>query len=148
MHVLLYVVLITNQWLFSQTKWRNKQNTVTYMCTWGIDFALFPRFSIWFWNCSVIACFPLLLIIACFLCPSIKCSYLLLIYTGYLFLLTDTPFQVTCCGVASAWEFYAVNSGTVQLMVFRPTTGNKYLLIGSTTIIVPGNYVNNMHISC
>ncbi|CAG2244568.1 unnamed protein product [Mytilus edulis] len=62
--------------------------------------------------------------------------------SGYLYVMTDSPFKATCCGAASAWEFFAVNYGTVEMMIFRQTSSNDYYLVGSTTIIVPEEYAN------
>ncbi|VDI04607.1 Hypothetical predicted protein [Mytilus galloprovincialis] len=62
--------------------------------------------------------------------------------SGYLYIMTDSPFKATCCGAASAWEFFAVNYGVVEMMIFRQTSSNDYYLVGSTTIIVPEEYAN------
>ncbi|XP_052069551.1 uncharacterized protein LOC127708599 isoform X3 [Mytilus californianus] len=62
--------------------------------------------------------------------------------SGYLYIMTDSPFKATCCGATSAWEFFAVNYGTVEMMIFRQASLNDYYLVGSTTVIVPEKYVN------
>lgn len=61
--------------------------------------------------------------------------------TGYLYLMTDIPFQVTCCGATSAWAFFAKDYGIVEMMIFRKSSAPNYRLIGSTRIIVPGGII-------
>lgn len=57
--------------------------------------------------------------------------------------MTDTPYQMTCCGATSTWEFFAVNYGILEVMIFRNTGLNKYYLVGSTRIVIPGENIHH-----
>ena len=65
--------------------------------------------------------------------------------SGRLYLLADGPWNITCCGVITSWIFYAKDSGTLKMCVFRPTgTTNQYKIVGYTIIIVPETSIDTL----
>ncbi|XP_062613824.1 uncharacterized protein LOC134275572 [Saccostrea cucullata] len=47
---------------------------------------------------------------------------------GMMFLLQDPLFEINCCGIISAWEFYPCKAGIVQFMVWSLKSGTTYEL--------------------
>lgn len=45
-----------------------------------------------------------------------------------MFLLQDPLFEISCCGVITAWEFYPCAAGVVQFMVWSHVSGTTYEL--------------------
>ncbi|XP_061178427.1 uncharacterized protein LOC133187072 [Saccostrea echinata] len=47
---------------------------------------------------------------------------------GMMFLMQDSLFDINCCGIISAWEFYPCKAGIVQFMVWTYKSGTIYEL--------------------
>ncbi|XP_034305350.2 uncharacterized protein [Magallana gigas] len=45
-----------------------------------------------------------------------------------MFLLQDSMFEIDCCGIITAWEFYPCAPGVVQFMVWSLVSGSTYVL--------------------
>ncbi|XP_048778822.2 uncharacterized protein LOC125682357 isoform X2 [Ostrea edulis] len=50
--------------------------------------------------------------------------------TGVMYFMDDDLFQINCCGIISAWEFYPCALGTVEFMVWTKKSGTTYELKG------------------
>ncbi|XP_061178426.1 uncharacterized protein LOC133187071 [Saccostrea echinata] len=48
--------------------------------------------------------------------------------TGMMFLMQDSLFEINCCGIITAWEFYPCAVGIVQFMVWSQKSGTIYEL--------------------
>ncbi|XP_060584163.1 uncharacterized protein LOC132740297, partial [Ruditapes philippinarum] len=55
---------------------------------------------------------------------------------GYILRGDDVDYNVDCCGTITNWDLVASQAGTVYLQVWRPTTGNDYVLVGENVIAV------------
>ncbi|XP_060559152.1 protocadherin-like protein [Ruditapes philippinarum] len=55
---------------------------------------------------------------------------------GYILRGDDVRYNVDCCGTITEWVLFTSQAGTVYLQVWRPTTGNDYVLVGENVIAV------------
>ena len=58
--------------------------------------------------------------------------------TGLHYLICGDGYEVDCCGIASQFEYYTKNDGTIELMVWRPVASGHYDLVGSTSDTATG----------
>ncbi|XP_061165097.1 uncharacterized protein LOC133174071 [Saccostrea echinata] len=61
---------------------------------------------------------------------------------GVMYLMDDPLFQINCCGVISAWEFYPCAVGKVEFMVWSKKSGNTYELKGINVVEVIASDLN------
>lgn len=55
-----------------------------------------------------------------------------------MFLLQDSTFEINCCGIITAWEFYPCAPGVVQFMVWSLVSGTTYELKAIQEVHVTG----------
>lgn len=55
-----------------------------------------------------------------------------------MFLLQDSVFEIDCCGIITAWEFYPCAPGVVQFMVWSLVSGSTYELKAIQEVHVTG----------
>lgn len=55
-----------------------------------------------------------------------------------MFLLQDSMFEINCCGIITAWEFYPCAPGVVQFMVWSLVSGSTYELKAIQEVHVTG----------
>lgn len=46
-------------------------------------------------------------------------------------MICDNAYRVPCCGRVTQFEFYAEVTGTLNLMIWRPTGNSEYKLIAN-----------------
>lgn len=58
-----------------------------------------------------------------------------------MFLLQDSMFEINCCGIITAWEFYSCAPGVVQFMVWSLVSGSTYVLKAIQEVHVTGRWL-------
>jgi hypothetical protein len=60
-----------------------------------------------------------------------------------MFLMQDPLFEINCCGLITAWEFYPCATGIVQFMVWTHKSGTTYELKAIQEVEVIGKCTKN-----
>jgi hypothetical protein len=55
-----------------------------------------------------------------------------------MYFMDDDLFQINCCGVISAWEFYPCAVGTVEFIVWTKKSGTTYEIKGINRVEIIG----------
>lgn len=53
----------------------------------------------------------------------------------------DSKYWSRCCGIITSWEFHALATGTLELMVWRRVAGTEWMITGKNRIYVSCEYI-------